>query len=295
MPVQPVTRCVGVVAVVLLSLGSRLAADVNPRGAEAPPVPPTLVHEGALAGDIITGVPLKPALKFFSPALDEEWTEGNPVTIRWLTVGPIQTVRLFYYGDLTRLGGRERGSFSNLITDKIPNEGYFQWTVPWIDASGFVIRIAGFDAAGRTIAEAERGVNFRPKEAEGLRGTFIVVSKRRQRLWYYEDNRLRWISIVSTARAPYSTPDMRPGSGGRRGAMGRVFYKDPNAYSRMYNCPMRWWMAITSSGSHGIHATSPGFYPYLGGPASHGCIRQHRADAEKLYHMVSVGTAVYVD
>ena len=54
-------------------------------------------------------------------------------------------------------------------------------------------------------------------------------------------------------------------------------------------------MAVTSSGSHGIHATSPGLYCYLGSPASHGCIRQHRADAQKLYGMVSVGTPVYVD
>jgi lipoprotein-anchoring transpeptidase ErfK/SrfK len=57
---------------------------------------------------------------------------------------------------------------------------------------------------------------------------------------------------------------------------------------------MAWWMAITASGSHGIHATSPGFYYALGGPASHGCVRQHRNDARILYGMVSVGTAVYV-
>jgi lipoprotein-anchoring transpeptidase ErfK/SrfK len=87
---------------------------------------------------------------------------------------------------------------------------------------------------------------------------------------------------------------MQPGSGGRRGAMGRVFGKDPDAFSRMYEVHMLWWMAITSSGSHGIHATSPGFYSQLGEPASHGCIRQHRRDARTLYQMVSVGTSVYV-
>jgi len=51
---------------------------------------------------------------------------------------------------------------------------------------------------------------------------------------------------------------------------------------------------ITSSGSHGIHATSPGYYRYLGRGASHGCVRQHRADAAVLYGLVSVGTPVYV-
>ena len=206
----------------------------------------------------------------------------------------MRTVRLFYYGDLTRMSGSERGSFSNIIADKVPNTGEFKWTVPWMDSSGFVLRMAGFDAQGKMIAEAERGVNYRPKEAAGLSGTFIVVSKHRQRLWFYRDGRLKWISVVSTAAAPFETPAMRPGSGGRRGAMGRVFYKDPDAFSKMYQVHMLWWMAITSSGSHGIHATSPNLYDYLGAPASHGCIRQTRSDAHSLYDMVKVGTPVYV-
>jgi lipoprotein-anchoring transpeptidase ErfK/SrfK len=76
--------------------------------------------------------------------------------------------------------------------------------------------------------------------------------------------------------------------------MGKVFEKDPAPTSRMYNVVMPWWLQITASGSHGIHATSPRFYDELGGPASHGCVRQHRADAEILYDMVRVGTPVYI-
>ncbi len=280
---------------VLLGVLSLAVADTSTQGAEAPPISPFLIREGPLAEQIIREVELKPALTFLSPGPDEEWLEGGGVTLRWLSAGPIRTVRLFYYGDLTRLGGRVRGNFSSIIADKGPNTGQYKWVVPWIDASGFIMRIAGFDEHGKMVAEAEQGVGFRAKEAAGKTGTFIVISKRRQRLWYYHDDRLKWISIVSTATRGYSTPDMSPGSGGRRGAMGRVFYKDPNAFSRMYQVPMRWWMAITSSGSHGIHATSRGLYRYLGGPASHGCIRQHRADAKNLYGMVSVGTSVYVD
>ncbi len=63
---------------------------------------------------------------------------------------------------------------------------------------------------------------------------------------------------------------------------------------RAYTCWMPYYLAITSSGSHGIHATSPSMYRYLGRPASHGCIRQHHADAKILYSLVSVGTPVYV-
>ncbi len=62
----------------------------------------------------------------------------------------------------------------------------------------------------------------------------------------------------------------------------------------MYDVVMRYYLAITSSGSHGIHATYPNMYRYLGRPASHGCIRQHRKDAAILYDLVPVGTPVYV-
>ena len=281
-------------AVLLGALGLA-GADTSTQGAEAPPVSPFLIREGPLAEQIIREVELKPALAFLSPGPNEDWIEGGDITIRWLFAGPIRTVRLIYYGDMTRLGGRDRGHFSNVIVDKIPNTGQYKWVVPWMDSSGFVVRIAGYDEHGKMVAEAERGVSFRAKEAAGKTGTFIVISKARQRLWYYRDGRLKWISIVSTALAGYTTPDMSPGSGGRRGAMGRVFYKDPDAFSRMYQVHMLWWMAVTSSGSHGIHATSPNLYRYLGEPASHGCIRQHRSDARELYGMVSVGTPVYVE
>ncbi|NLO74265.1 MAG: L,D-transpeptidase family protein [candidate division WS1 bacterium] len=272
----------------VVSFTSAAAADVAGVDTRA------LTQEAPLATLVVKEIELTPRLQFISPGANEEWLENATATIQWLTVGPIKHVRLYYYGDRTKLGGGSRGSFSGLISDAIPNEGSYRWTVPWVDARSFMLRLAGYDEEGKLMAETERVVRFRPSEASGLNGTYIVVSKRRQRLWYYQNDHLRWISIVSTAAAPFSTPNMRPGSSGRRGAMGRIFYKTPNAFSRMYQVNMPWWMAITSSGSHGIHATSSGFYRYLGSPASHGCIRQHRQDAKRLYDMVSVGTRVYV-
>lgn len=271
-------------------------ADVERRVAmDAWLLPQELAQEGPLAAVVVREVELRPSLTFFSPGYEDEWVEGAPVTIEWVTTGPVRTVRLYYYGGLTKLGGKQRGSFSNLIVEKIPNQGFYHWQVPWMDARGFILRIAGFDAAGAMIAEAERGVRLRPRELAELKGTFISVIRKRQRLYYYDDNNLKWISIVSTARRPYNTPPMHPGSyDRRRGAMGQVFRKSSCAWSRMYTCWMPWWMAVTSSGSHGIHATSRGYYRYLGNPASHGCIRQHRADAKQLYHMVAIGTSVHV-
>jgi lipoprotein-anchoring transpeptidase ErfK/SrfK len=77
--------------------------------------------------------------------------------------------------------------------------------------------------------------------------------------------------------------------------MGKVFGKSAAPVSRMYEVVMYHWLQITSSGSHGIHATSPPYYDRLGKPASHGCIRQHRSDAKILYDMVRIGTPVYVE
>ena len=42
----------------------------------------------------------------------------------------------------------------------------------------------------------------------------------------------------------------------------------------------------------GIHGTSDD--ASIGSNASHGCIRMHVADVEKLYDQVPVGTAVYI-
>ena len=277
-----------------LGIAGLVTAQAPTNDSQAAAVWPALVKEGPLAQEVVREVELKPSLTFRVPGGNDEWLENGDITIRWVATGPIRTVRLYYYGELTRLAGEERGSFSNVIADQAPNTGEYKWVVPWIDASGFLVRIAGFDDQGKMIAETERGVNFRPHEADDLSGTFIAVSKRRQRLWYYHDNQLKWISIVSTAADGYETPEMSPGSGGRRGEMGRVFYKDPDAFSHQYQVHMLWWMAITSSGSHGIHATSPNLYDNLGEPASHGCIRQTRSDAHQLYEMVSVGTRVYV-
>jgi lipoprotein-anchoring transpeptidase ErfK/SrfK len=238
----------------------------------------------------------KATVRITNPKNDHIAFESGTMTIRWVTTGEIPKVRLYYYGDRTQLGGHSRGDFGVLIADSAPNTGSYTWTVPWVDASAFRLRIAGLDGYGRNAAADEMAVQFRPKEMETIKDqTFILVSKRHQRLWFVKDGHLKRLHIVSTALDGFWTPTMKPGSyDPQRGAMGKVFDKDPAPMSNMYHVIMPWWLQITASGSHGIHATSPRFYDELGGPASHGCVRQHRADAEVLYSQVKVGTPVYV-
>lgn len=235
-------------------------------------------------------------VRLISPADDGEVLEGRRTYIRWESGGPIEKVRLYYSYNRTALAGKPRGSVGQVLFNQmIPNFGEAPWTVPWMDTDGFRLRIAAYGSDGELIGSDEIGVRFRPAELKDVPDRAIAIIKKRQRLYYYENGKIRRTHIVSTAAPGYVTPRMTPGSHDpRRGAMGQVFSKHPNAWSRMYQTAMPFWLQITSSGSHGIHATSPRYYQYLGRGASHGCVRQHRADAQVLYEMVSVGTPVYI-
>ncbi|MGD9519361.1 MAG: L,D-transpeptidase [Armatimonadota bacterium] len=255
----------------------------------------------APTGDWITTKalpPLKsegsPSVEFILPGPGAQWTEGAQQTLVWHWSGAIRKVRISYEYDLCKLGSHSRGHKSGMIADGIANRGYTTWTVPWLDAPRFVVRLAGYDGAGNRVATCERVVEFRPKEASKLKGTFIVVLRERQRLFFFRDDQVVRMHLVSTGRRGFSTPQMLPELPGWGITMGKVFNKMTCAWSRAYNCPMPWWMAVTSSGMIGLHATTPSAYRHLGSVASHGCIRQHGEDARELYKLVQIGTPVYV-
>jgi lipoprotein-anchoring transpeptidase ErfK/SrfK len=235
-------------------------------------------------------------IRLTDPTEDGEVLEGSKITIRWDSGGPIEKVRLYYSYDRCELAGGSRGHVGRVLFNQmIPNFGEAPWTVPWMDAAGFRLRIAAYGADDALIASDEIGVRFRPAELKDLPDHAIAIVKNRQRLYYYEGGKIQRMHVVSTAAPGYWTPPMRPGSHDRRrGAMGKVFGKQWNAWSSAYQCSMPFWLQITASGSHGIHATSSPYYRYLGRPASHGCVRQHYADAKALYGMVDVGTPVYI-
>jgi len=311
------SSCSVVLLLMCLVVATASAQSLQPSGAarpypgddseSAPPPdvrsvkPPETVEPPAPEGGQNTIPPIvppvaKPSVRLVHPNNDGLAYEGSKLTIRWQTTGEVAQVRLYYYGDRTHLGGNSRGDFGVLIADGAPNTGTYTWSVPWVDSAAFRLRIAALDAERKSLAADEVAVQFRPREMESIKEkTFILVSKDHQRLWYVKDGQLRRVHMVSTALGGFWTPTMRPGSyDSQRGAMGKVFEKDPAPISRLYHIAMPWWLQITASGSHGIHATSPRFYDELGGPASHGCVRQHRADAAILYDMVRVGTPVYV-
>ena len=276
-------------------------------GAPSDPAPEEPVHDRVFQpeppdiGIVAAEAPTDPRagqafIEFISPTGDDEVIEGVETTLAWDARGPIQKVRLYFYYDRTPLGGASRGTFGRIIYGQmLPNLGEVPWMIPWMDTAAFRLRIAGYDGGGNLVAEDEIGLRYRPAELRDLPDHAIAIIRTRQRLYYYKDRRVQRMHIVSTAAPGYVTPRMVPGSRDpRRGEMGRVFGKQRSAFSRMYRVAMPYWLQITSSGSHGIHATSPRYYRYLGRPASHGCVRQHDDDARILFNMVGVGTPVYI-
>jgi len=229
-------------------------------------------------------------------AAPETWYDGDTVTIGWDPPEGATTVRFYYHGERCRLGGRSRGKFDGVINGgMMPNTGETTWKVPWLDGPYLHLRMAAYDDDEECVAVTYRTVRLLPRELKKVPLDCLAISRRVQRLYYIRGGEIKRMHMVSTAARGYTTPKMRPGARSRRrGAMGKVFSKSYNPYSSLYHVHMRYWLGITSSGSHGIHATSPNLYYRLGRPASHGCVRQHRSDAKVLYSMVNVGTAVYV-
>jgi lipoprotein-anchoring transpeptidase ErfK/SrfK len=102
----------------------------------------------------------------------------------------------------------------------------------------------------------------------------IAVSKSSQQMSVSVDGVVRYHWAVSTARAGYNTPS---GTYSPE-RMERTWFS-----KEYYNSPMP--HAIFFHNGYAIHGSYE--ISRLGGPASHGCIRLHPANAATLYALVS--------
>lgn len=95
-----------------------------------------------------------------------------------------------------------------------------------------------------------------------------------QKMYVYQNGRLKHRWSISTARRGYITP---------RGSYRPTrMYKE--YYSKKYdNSPMP--HSIFFRGGYAIHGT--GYIKSLGRPASHGCVRLHPSNAATLYKLVT--------
>jgi lipoprotein-anchoring transpeptidase ErfK/SrfK len=104
-------------------------------------------------------------------------------------------------------------------------------------------------------------------------GVVIAIDKNSQQMSVSVDGIVRYRWAVSTARAGYRTPNgsYRP-ERLERTWFSRIYYHSPMPHSIFFH------------GGYAIH----GSYEVgrLGGPASHGCIRLHPANAATLFALV---------
>ncbi|MGC8863404.1 MAG: L,D-transpeptidase [Armatimonadota bacterium] len=126
---------------------------------------------------------------------------------------------------------------------------------------------------GYLYAESVVPVSFVPP-------TGIVVSKADQKVFHFSGGKLRNVFTCSTALPGY---DLKAGSY-------RIYLKQKKHWSKKWEV----WMphSMFFHAGYALHATT--VIRRLGRPASHGCIRLHPRDAEKLYAEVAVGTPVIV-
>lgn len=112
-----------------------------------------------------------------------------------------------------------------------------------------------------------------------MAGVMVVVDKSEQLMHVYQDGSELYTWKVSTGLRDSWTPT----------GTFRVQLLDANHYSSKYgNAPMPW--AVFFNGNVAVHGTIAANYQYLGGRASHGCVRLHQTNAKTFFGLVqSVG------
>jgi hypothetical protein len=164
--------------------------------------------------------------------------------------------------------------------------------------------------SGQRFQEPERAPydNISYWDGDGVEGSpRIVIRLGEQRAYFYKDDELVGVSVVSTGREGYDTStgnfkimekdiDHRSNLYGDYvdAGTGQVVVKDVDVKrdpkppgTRFLGAPMPYFMRIV--GGTGMHE---GFLP--GYAASHGCIRMPEFMAESFYANVNVGTPVTI-
>ncbi len=126
--------------------------------------------------------------------------------------------------------------------------------------------------------------------AKILDGKYIDINLSAQILSIFENGKILDSYLISSGKRDMETP---------RGTHA-IANKFPRAWSNKYGLFMPYWMAITPSGSYGIHELPewPGGYKeganHLGIPVSHGCVRLGIGPAKRVYEWAGIGTPVVV-
>lgn len=121
-------------------------------------------------------------------------------------------------------------------------------------------------------------------------GKYIDINLAGQIMSTFENGNLLDSYMISSGKRGMETPKGEH----------QIYNKSPRPWSKKYSLYMPFWMAITPSGSYGIHELPewPGGYKeganHLGTPVSHGCVRLGIGSAKTVYDWADIGTPVVV-
>lgn len=234
-------------------------------------------------------------LAFTGPERDT-LLEGDECSIEWMSWG-LKSLSIVAYGERTRLGESSRGEFVIVVGSALPAEdGARMWTIPWIDAVRFGIKLKGYDHFGRLVKVAIREFDFRPKVMADRTADGIYVDLHRrvnQRLYVQRNGRVTRCCLTSSSvRYDWRPMNVHPGKIHDHAGVFSVISKELNHWSTLANVNMAY--AMRYHAGHYVHATSRNLYRDLGRPASHGCNRLTLHDARELYKMTPIGFRVEI-
>lgn len=206
---------------------------------------------------------VSPSLHITSPAPFANLSDSKTIEIVWESTYPGDV----WYSIVLSQDGK---IFDTEIASKLKAQNY-TWIsdrrppVAWLKVKAF--------RDGYFLGEDVVPVSFLPEST-------IIVSKAEQKVYYIRAGKLRYVFTCSTALPGY---DISEGTY-------KVYLKAKNHWSKKWNV----WMpySLFFHEGYALHATT--VIRRLGQPASHGCVRLHPRDAEKLYSEVTLGTPVLI-
>jgi len=152
------------------------------------------------------------------------------------------------------------------------------------------VALTGRDGTQGGSAVARAKLPARKRGSAAYVGKRIVISTADQTIYFLENEVLVKSHLCSTGVGSHPTPY----------GVFKVEYHDPAAVSVKYgNVVLYWWMGFApDTGMHTIpYDPKTGEYyggDSLGSPASHGCVRQSKADAKWAYDWAPNGTRIDV-
>lgn len=149
----------------------------------------------------------------------------------------------------------------------------YMWKTDAFPGTSGYIKVKMMDYNGVQLYEQVVNINWTPENA-------IIVSKANQKVYRFEDGKLKYIFTCSTALPEFD---------GTEGEY-KIFSRQIKHWSKKYEL----WMpyALFYHEGYALHATTQ--IRKLGRQASHGCVRLHPRDARILFNDVPVGTNVII-